>query len=157
MEDAMRASIRVVIVSGRLVLACLVNAIGVGPVQAENPGLAGDWITADGSTKVRFAPCGENVCGRIVWLREAVDPATRQPWLDSKNDDARLRGRQLIGLTMLADVKRSGDATWSASLYNPLDGKTYSGTLRRLDEDRLELTGCALVIICQSETWRKSQ
>lgn len=124
---------------------------------APKTGLNGVWLTGDGSTRVRFEQCGANLCGRIVWLREPVDPATRQPWLDSLNEKPSLRQRPLVGLAIVTALKPEGGAAWSGSLYNPLDGKTYTGGLRLLDASRLELSGCVLSIFCQTETWTRNQ
>jgi uncharacterized protein (DUF2147 family) len=39
-------------------------------------------------------------------------------------------------------------------LYNPLDGKTYAGSLRVLGAGKLQLKGCAFVgLLCQTEIW----
>jgi uncharacterized protein (DUF2147 family) len=30
--------------------------------------VVGEWARDDGKAKVRFAPCGAAVCGRVTWL-----------------------------------------------------------------------------------------
>jgi uncharacterized protein (DUF2147 family) len=127
-----------------------------GHSQEATP-LEGEWLTKDASTKVRFDRCEGGSCGRIVWLREPLDPATRQPRRDGKNENAALRDRPLIGLLMMVNLAQDGPAAWSGSLYNPQDGRTYRGSLKRLDANRLELSGCVLAIICRSETWTRSR
>jgi uncharacterized protein (DUF2147 family) len=140
---------------GRGVVLLMALGLSPGAMAVGQGGLEGVWLTADGSTRVRFEACSQAVCGHIVWLKEPVDPATGRPWLDGKNEDAGLRNRPLIGLPMITGVKPEGGGAWSASLYNPLDGKTYSGVLTRLSADRLQLRGCALVVFCQDEVWSR--
>jgi len=44
---------------------------------------------------------------------------------------------------------------WSGGeLYNPDDGRTYTGEIR-VKRGTLELRGCALRIFCQTQTWRR--
>lgn len=125
-----------------------------GPALAEP--LSGTWLTADGSTQVRFAPCGERGCGQITWLREPNDPETGRAWRDKFNPDDTLKRRPLIGLAMVSGLKETAAGRWEGELYNPLDGKTYSGSFRTISADKIELKGCALAgLICQSETWTR--
>lgn len=119
--------------------------------------LGGVWLTADGSTKVRIEACGAAKCGRIVWLREPTDPSTGRPWLDAQNEAAELRGRPLLGVSLITDLKSSGEGVWSGSLYNPLDGKTYRGALRKIDDSHIELKGCVLAVLCKDEIWTKGR
>jgi uncharacterized protein (DUF2147 family) len=123
----------------------------------EGAPLDGEWLTKDGTTKVRFDRCDGGPCGRIVWLREPIDPATGQPRRDGKNENAALRDRPLIGLLLMAKLTQDSPTAWSGALYNPQDGRTYRGSLKRLDANRLELSGCVLAIICKSETWTRSR
>ena len=127
-----------------------------GQAQQGAP-LEGEWLTKDGTTKVRFDRCDGSPCGRIVWLREPIDPATGQARRDGKNENAALRDRPLVGLLLMANLTQDSPTAWSGALYNPQDGRTYRGSLKRLDANKLELSGCVLGIICKSETWTRSR
>jgi uncharacterized protein (DUF2147 family) len=142
----------------RIVAVLGVMAVMRSPGHSQDSApLEGEWLTKDGSTKVRFDRCDGSPCGRIVWLREPIDPATGQPRRDGKNENAALRDRPLIGLLLMANLKQDSPTAWSGALYNPQDGRTYRGSLKRLDAIRLELSGCVLAIICKSETWTRSR
>ena len=121
-------------------------AVSMGAAFAAEP--TGTWVTQGGDSKVRIVPCGGGFCGTIVWLNEDRK--------DSNNPDPSLRGRSLVGVQLIFNMQGSGDS-YSGKLYNPRDGKTYSGKLKTIGADKLQLSGCVLGgLICKSETWTKS-
>src|ERR1700754_5073206 len=103
----------------KFALTALVLAALATPVSAQDA--AGTWLTASGETRVRIAPCGGNVCGTIVWVKNTGAK-------DENNPNAAQKSRSLVGINMI-NMKPAGDKKWSGTLYNPQDGKTYSGTL----------------------------
>jgi uncharacterized protein (DUF2147 family) len=133
------------------------NSAHLTAVTNADDGLGGVWLTADGSTRVRFEPCGARQCGRIVWLREPIDPSTGKPWLDAQNEVQQLRNRPLLGISIVTDLTLGKDGAWNGALYNPLDGKTYRGSVRKLDDARIELKGCVFGIFCKDEIWTRGQ
>ncbi len=108
---------------------------------------SGTWLTASGETRVRIAPCGGSVCGTIVWTKDSGAK-------DQHNPNAALKGRTLVGVNMI-QMKAAGDKKWSGTLYNPQDGKTYSGTLTQNSANSLSLSGCVAGIFCRSQTWTR--
>lgn len=44
---------------------------------------------------------------------------------------------------------------WKGDLFNPENGKIYSGTITLDSPTRLTLTGCLIAFLCQSEGWAK--
>lgn len=139
---------RVLLVSLSAILMSLASA-----VRAET-GPLGDWLTAGASAIVRVAPCGDKLCGRIVWLWEPRR-ADGQPMRDDRNTDPALRARPLIGLEMLAGFRPGAAGEWAGGrIYNPEDGSTYSATLTVRDTSTLDVRGCVL-FICRSQIWRR--
>jgi uncharacterized protein (DUF2147 family) len=97
---------------------------------------SGTWQRDNGASRVKVAPCGENFCGTIVWLKDADGPAK-------------------IGQRVFYDMAPAGANKWSGKAFNPEDGKTYSGTMA-LSGASLTTSGCVLGgIICRSVNWRK--
>jgi uncharacterized protein (DUF2147 family) len=107
---------------------------------------SGVWLTETGSSRVRVAACGAGYCGTIV---SAPGKA-----LDARNPDPSLRGRSVVGVRIL-DAPRADGSGYSGTLYNPSDGKTYSGSLRLTAPDTLEVSGCVLGVLCKRQTWTR--
>lgn len=136
-------------------LVAAVSCAIAGPALTQER-LTGTWLTEDGSTRVTFEPCGPTDCGRIVWLREPIDPETGKDWRDKLNPDDKLKRRPLLGLSMISDLRPQGTSAWAGTLYNPLDGNSYAGSFLKLDPVKLQLKGCALAgLLCQTETWAR--
>ncbi len=74
---------------------------------------------------------------------------------DDKNPDAAKRNQPIVGLVIMADGKKKGDAGWEGSLYNRDNGKTYSGSITVKSKDAIELSGCVAAVICRSATWTR--
>jgi uncharacterized protein (DUF2147 family) len=129
---------------------------GAGPAAAADP--VGMWTTQDGKARVRIDHCGSALCGSIVWLREPNDPATGRPKTDKHNGDAARRGRPLVGVQILQQMKASGTGRWSGQVYNAEDGKTYSGHITLTGASVLTLEGCALGgLVCKSQRWSRTK
>jgi uncharacterized protein (DUF2147 family) len=104
------------------VLAALLFATSA---EAQSPTPVGVWLHANHRVQVEIAPCGDRLCGKIVWFKWPND-LQGLPLLDLKNPDPALRARPLLGLTILYGLRRAGEGTWEDGyVYNPEDGATY--------------------------------
>jgi uncharacterized protein (DUF2147 family) len=129
------------------VLSALVLSGPAGAQPRPSPDVAGTWLTEGGRSQVRIAPCGGARCGTIIWTKAEVK--------DVNNPDPGRRTASLVGLQMIRDARQTADG-WTGSLYNPLDGRTYTGRMRLLSATELELSGCVLAgLICKSQTWTR--
>jgi sterol desaturase/sphingolipid hydroxylase (fatty acid hydroxylase superfamily) len=121
--------------------------------------IAGNWATRGFGSIVQFRPCAhapDAMCGRIVWLWEPNDSQGRAR-TDNRNPDHALRSRSLIGVEIVSGLRESAPQVWSeGSVYNPDDGRTYTGSIR-LRNGVLELRGCALGVFCETQTWRRPE
>jgi uncharacterized protein (DUF2147 family) len=129
-----------------------------GPAGAQ-PAITGRWATQGFGSIVELQPCAdapETVCGRLLWLWEPHDPAGR-PRTDARHPDRPLRARPLVGIEIIRGLRETSPGTWTGrSLYNPDDGRTYTGSVR-LKGGTLELKGCALTVFCQTQVWRRPE
>ncbi len=98
--------------------------------------VVGEWARDDGKAKVRFAPCGAAVCGRVIWLRDPTGPAK-------------------VGQQVFFDMKPSGEDVWAGMAFNPDDGRNYTGKMT-MSGDSLITAGCVFGgWICKSVAWTK--
>ena len=44
---------------------------------------------------------------------------------------------------------------YEGTLYNPKDGKTYSGSLKLTGPDSLMVSGCVMSVFCKRQTWKR--
>ena len=50
-----------------------------------------------------------------------------------------------------------GDGWSGGQLYNPPSGSTFKGGLRLAAPDKLEVTGCIVPPICQTQIWLRAK
>lgn len=126
--------------------------IAAATAHADPKGL---WQAQDGAI-VRVAPCGTALCATVATPRSPSDPETGQPWTDKHNPDPALRGRSLVGVTVLNAMMPDGAGRWSGTLYNTDDGRSYQGRLLELDPNTIRVEGC-VIGICGGRNLRRVQ
>lgn len=136
----------------KLGLAAVLTASLTGHALADG-GATGVWIMENGKVTVRIAPCGPNLCGTIIGLAK---PLNKQglPKVDKENPNASLRGRPVIGLTILSNMAPKSDNKWAGTIYNADDGRTYSSYMK-LVGDKMKVKGC-VGPFCKSMTFNRT-
>lgn len=138
----------------RILLAAAALSFAAGAATAAPDPVVGQWLSEDGAGKIALAPCSSNpslLCGSITW----VDP--KRPQKDIHNPELSLRTRPIVGVMVVRDMKNQGPGRWGGGkVYDPETGKTYDGKVRSMGPDKVHLDGCILMI-CQSQTWTRSQ
>ncbi|MEJ8571826.1 DUF2147 domain-containing protein [Microbaculum marinum] len=130
------------LLSGLAMLA----VVSAGPASADP---SGTWLTENGDARVQISKCSNSYCGTIVW--------EKTPRTDTRNPDPAKRDRPLVGVQMIYGMVPDGENQYSGKLYNPRDGKTYTGKLTMQGAETMKLAGCVLGgLICKSETWTRS-
>ena len=128
-----------------------------GHNETDEPSFFGTWLTEDKKGKVRITNCGGALCGNLVWLQEPLDPATNQPKLDKENADAGKKGRPLLGIPIVLEMRPNGADKWEGKVYNASDGGTYTGSFTLTGANTALLKGCVMGgLICKSQTWTRS-
>jgi uncharacterized protein (DUF2147 family) len=151
-EDGMKI---VRITATMFVSAAAFALIFIAPALAADP--FGTWLTGDKKGKVRIVNCSGALCGSLVWLQEPIDPDTNQPKTDKHNVDAGKRGRPLLGVPIVLDMKPNGANTWQGQVYNAEDGNTYTGSFTLTGANSAELKGCIMGgLICKAQTWTRT-
>jgi uncharacterized protein (DUF2147 family) len=143
-----------------LVLASLFVLGGVAPAFAQDDSTAanavlGEWLTAEGTSKILIYKSGEEFLGKISWLKEPEKDG--KPRVDEKNPDEHLKTQPLLGLVILHGFTFDGDDTWKGGkIYDPKSGNDYSAKMTLDDEKTLKLRGYVLVpLLGRTETWTR--
>ncbi len=147
--------------TGRLMLICtalvsiLLVAISAPPALAQLREKAlGVWVEEGGEAHIEIVPCQDKLCGHIVWLKNPVDQ-NGQPQVDLNNPNPALRTRPILGLLIMAGLQSNDDNTYlEGRVYNSDDGKIYDVYLTPAG-DTMEVEGCLMKILCDSQTWKR--
>lgn len=133
--------------SAVVVLAMLGDAAHAQPATPPAASPEGTWLTEDGTGVVEIAPCGQDLCGRIVGIGEF------QPDGSAPRDT---QGRSECGLTILVLDSRTGAESWEGRVTDPEDGRTYNTTVRLDDAGRLRLRGyIGIPLFGSTQTWTR--
>jgi uncharacterized protein (DUF2147 family) len=124
----------------------------LGAAPALTSAAPGTWAMQNGKVTVSVTDCGSALCGRIVALKEPISKIDGKPKIDRENPNPSLRARPLIGLSILVNMKAAGGGKWQGAIYNPDDGRTYSGSVK-LDGPVMKVQGCVLNLFCKTNTF----
>ena len=127
---------------------------GISAAGAQDATPTGLWLTQKGDARIQVSKCGPGICGKVVWLRDAIDPLTRKPQTDDKNPNPELAMRSMIGVQLFIGMNSNGPNSWAGKIYNADDGGTYDSKVRLVGPGQLSVEGC-LGAICGGETWTK--
>ena len=110
----------------------------------------GVWQSTSLSAQIEIAPCeGGAICGKLL---SADRPKKNPELLDVHNKNPAKRQLSLIGQPILEGFK-GGPHKWTGGhVYNPDDGKHYSASITVVDNNHLHVKGCALRVLCKSQT-----
>ena len=136
----------------------LIAALFATPAGAQSPTPTGVWLHANKRIQVEIAPCGDRLCGKLVWFRWP-NGADGLPLIDLKNDDPALRKRPLLGLAILYGLRRTGDDSWEdGKIYNPDDGVDYNATMSIQEDGTLRVRAYGLLpIFGKTLIWTRVQ
>jgi uncharacterized protein (DUF2147 family) len=97
----------------------------------------GTWLRDNGAVQVKFNPCGDAICGDIVWLKSGGD------------------GKTKVGQRLFFDMHPDGANAWTGKAVNPDNGSIYSGKMS-IEGPTLITSGCVVGgLICKSGNWKR--
>ncbi|MBV8907947.1 MAG: DUF2147 domain-containing protein [Sphingomonas sp.] len=121
----------------------LALAISAAASGQPSHSIEGYWKNPIGSAIIAIAPCGSDLCGKVVW----ASPRGQQEV--SKN------APNVVGTTVLTGLRASG-SHWAGSLYIPDDNIHVSARLQPLEGGKMKLTGCAFIgLFCRTQVWTR--
>jgi uncharacterized protein (DUF2147 family)/peptidoglycan/LPS O-acetylase OafA/YrhL len=142
--------------AGRRIASLALVFLPLLPDVAEASDPTGRWWAERGSAQVEIRSCGDALCGEVVWLRHpfAEDGCELR---DAENPDPALRGRPVLGMQILRELRASPDepGEWSGGeVYDPGSGRTYRVVLELDGPDRLRVRGYLGVrVLGRTTTW----
>lgn len=123
-------------------LAATIHARGAAADQS-----FGIWKNPKGSVHVRVEPCGTRMCGVVVWANEKAKADARKGGTDP-----------LIGSQLFRDFTPERPGIWHGKVFVPDIGKTFSGTIRVIDDNTIVGSGCLIGRVgCKSQQWTRLQ
>lgn len=103
--------------------------------------VTGVWFNEEKDAKIQISRGGSRFSGKIVWMKDPLDPATHKPKLDEKNPDPALKHREKMGLVILKNFVFE-DGEWvGGDIYDPKSGKTYHCKMKLNGMNILDVRG----------------
>jgi uncharacterized protein (DUF2147 family) len=94
--------------------------------------------------------------GKITWLEEPTENG--KPILDANNTDKSKRDREILGMKLLQDFEFKGGTWENGTIYDPTNGKTYSCTLKKKNNNTLEVRGfIGISLVGRTVEWTKAK
>lgn len=138
------------------IFSTLILILSITLLKAEEPNVLGTWLVGDKDYKVELYKSGNEIQGKVVWLKVPNDK-NGKPRTDVDNPDPAKRNQPVLGLKIL----------WSF-VYNPQtgfyeggkvykEGKTYCGKMKLNTDGTLFLNGylCAAKFLGKKDTWTR--
>ncbi|MDZ4374267.1 MAG: DUF2147 domain-containing protein [Phenylobacterium sp.] len=134
--------LRRTLMSASLAAAALVMP---GVSAAQSTGVEGVWRNPKNSVHIRIQPCGENLCGYVVWAN------------DDAKEDARKGGTpNLVGSQLLRNFAPSKSGSYRGRVFVPDLNATFSGSAQLMDSNTLRARGCLIASLgCKSQNWKR--
>lgn len=116
--------------------------------------ILGQWANSTGEAQIEISKKGSKYFGKIVKLKEPNENG--KPKTDTKNPNASLRNKPILGLELLKDFVYE-DGKWvDGSIYDPKSGKTYSCTMTMKENGQLSMRGyIGISLVGRSEIWKR--
>ena len=144
-----------------IALMLLVTAV---PVSAAGPDdILGAWNNQEKDARIEITKCGEKYCGKIVWIKipdypeGSTEGVPGTPKLDNNNPDPTLRSKPRLGLEIVYGFVFAGENRWTdGKVYDPKNGKTYSGKMTLVAPNQLDLRGyIGISLLGRTTSWTR--
>jgi uncharacterized protein (DUF2147 family) len=123
-------------------------ALTTGAALAADPSPIGDWLVKDGYANIRIDICAGRLWGIVAWEKTPGG-------VDKENPDAAKKGRPTLGMPIILGFAPTKPNRWEGEIYNSENGKLYSANVSMADENTLELEGCLVWPLCQTQKWTR--
>jgi|GEM_PF-288300 len=117
-------------------LAAVLISAGTAAASSDPRGV---WIDHTGRGAVEITDCGDGLCGKLVWLKDAENT-------------------QACGIQILGEVKPVKNGVWDKGwIYDPEQDAKYSVELKPLGEDKLQVMGyLGTKLLSETMVWTRA-
>jgi uncharacterized protein (DUF2147 family) len=126
----------------------MIGALFLALVAAQAPAqnsIQGVWKSPGGNSIIEIAPCGENLCGTVVWASEKA------------KKDSRKATDQLVGTPLLTALEEKQEGHWQGRLFIPDKNMRVTAKIELAGPDQLKVSGCAAgKALCRSALWNRT-
>lgn len=147
------------LISSFSALFILLMGTSFAPISDNPDAIVGVWKTGEGNAMVRIYKNGEKYQGKVVWLKEPIDPETGKPKQDKNHPDESNRTRPVLGMINIWGFSYKDKNLWDdGNIYDPKNGSTYSCTIKMINPNTLEVRGyIGVSIIGRTDNWTRQQ
>lgn len=121
--------------------------------------IIGNWKNGEGTGIIQiYKTTSGHYAGKLIWLKEPIDPETGKPKLDKRNPDKTKRSTPTLGLVNMRGFKFDvDDKEWlDGHIYDPKKGKEYSCKVKMVDKNTLDVRGyIGISLIGRTDTWKR--
>ncbi|GAB4331654.1 MAG: DUF2147 domain-containing protein [Bacteroidales bacterium] len=119
--------------------------------------LLGIWFNEEKDAKIEIYRENDHYYGKIVWLKEPIDPDTGKPKVDDENPDEALQSRPIMGLLLVKDFIFDGELWDDGEIYDPKSGNTYDCYMKLESPDKLKVRGyIGISLIGRTTYWTRT-
>jgi uncharacterized protein (DUF2147 family) len=119
----------------------------------------GVWLNGEGTGKIEiYKTTSGHYAGKIIWLKEPIDPDTGKPKLDKRNPNKSKRSAPTLGLVNLRGFRYNDEEKiWEhGKIYDPKNGKEYSCKMVLGSDNTLKVRGfIGISLIGRTDTWTR--
>lgn len=116
-------------------IALCLALLAAGPAMAEQFNPIGIWEPDNKESRYEFTFCGENgdrLCAELIWIQE-----------DKKD----ARNTRYLNTYMFKNARHVAMNRWEGTVT--LEGFNIGGTVVQTGNDTMELSACALFVLCE--------
>ncbi|GBL35725.1 hypothetical protein EMGBS15_13200 [Filimonas sp.] len=121
--------------------------------------IIGNWKNGEGTGVINiYKTTSGHYAGKIVWLKEPIDPETGKPKLDKRNPDETKRTVPTLGLINMSGFTfNEEEKLWeNGEIYDPKTGKEYSCKVNLKDKNTIEVRGfVGISLFGRTDTWTR--
>jgi hypothetical protein len=107
----------------------------------------GDWLVKDGYAHIRIDNCAGKMWGIVAW--------EKSPGTDTENPDPAKKSRPTLGMPILMGLAPTKPNRWEGDIYNSQNGKMYGASISMVDDNTMDLEGCLVWPLCQTQKWTR--